>query len=124
MDSTLNSSGAKCIRSLDHWGSGTATVRANNAFYGAANLTEVPDSIPSTITMMISMFNGASSLNDPSLKNWDVSKVTHMGSMFAGATAFSQDLSGWNTAVLTAPSGTLFAPASFPDAYMPPKTSK
>jgi hypothetical protein len=73
---------------------------------------------------MISMFEGATSFNDSSVKAWDVSRVTHMSSMFAGAVAFNQDLSGWNTAALTAPNGTLFAPASFPNAYMPAKTSK
>jgi surface protein len=127
MESTLSSqaaAGAKCIRSLDHWGSASAAQRANNAFKGATNLTDVPDSIPSTLTLMISMFEGATSLNDSSVKTWDVSKVTHMSSMFAGAVAFNQDLSGWNTAALTSPNGTLFAPASFPNAYMPAKTSK
>ena len=104
MESTLSSyaaAGAKCIRSLDHWGSASAAVRANNAFKGATNLTGVPDSIPSTLTLMISMFEGATSLNDSSVKTWDVSKVTHMSSMFSGATSFNQDLNNWNTGAVT-----------------------
>ena len=93
--------GAKCIRSLDHWGSASAAQRANYAFKGATNLTDVPDSIPSTLTMMISMFEGATSLNDSSVENWDVSKATHMSYMFSGATSFNQDLNNWNTGAVT-----------------------
>ena len=40
---------------------------------------------------MTSMFNGASSFNQP-LNKWDVSKVTGMGDMFSGATSFNQPL--------------------------------
>jgi surface protein len=120
--STETKAGAKCIRSVDHWGSASAPTKADYAFYGATNLTSVPANIPTTLTSMISMFNGATSFNDANVRSWDVSKITNMNSMFAGATAFNQDLSGWNTAAVT--SGTLFAPAAFPDAYLPPKTSK
>jgi surface protein len=127
--STLSSSfnvnataGAKCIRSVDHWGSATATTSAYTGFKDAVNLTNVPANVPATVTNMSYMFSGASSFNDSDVKNWDVSKVTNMSYMFSGATVFNQDLSGWNTAAVT--NGTFFAPASFPDAYMPAKTSK
>ena len=43
------------------------------------------------VTDMTSMFNGASSFNQP-LNKWDVSKVTGMGDMFSGATSFNQPL--------------------------------
>jgi surface protein len=136
----------KCLRSVDYWGNST-TTRSGSNLTNAINLTSVPASIPSGITNMANMFKGDTSLNDPNisqwdvsnvtdtssmfsgatsfnqpLNNWNVSKVTTMNSMFAGAPAFNQDLSGWNTAVLT--NGLLFAPASFPTNYLPPKTSK
>jgi surface protein len=114
--------GAKCIRSVDHWGSSTGTTKADYAFRNAVNLTSVPANIPSTITTMTSMFNGATSFNDPNVKNWDVSKATNMSYMFSGASSFNQDIHAWNTAAVT--NGTFFAPASFPDAYMPANTSK
>jgi surface protein len=115
--------GAKCIRSLDHWGTATNTTVADGAFRGAVNLTNVSAIIPSTFTKTVGMFDGATSFNDPDVKNWDVSKVTNMSYMFSGATGFNQDLkSSWNTAAVT--NGTFFAPASFPDAYMPANTSK
>jgi surface protein len=114
--------GVKCIRSLDHWGTATNTRYANSAFKGAINLIGVPANVPTTLLYAQSMFSGATSLNDPNLKTWDVSKVTNMSSMFSGATSLNQDLSSWNTAAVT--SGTFFAPASFPDAYMPANTSK
>ena len=115
--------GAKCIRSLDHWGTATNTRFPDSAFKNAINLTSVPASVPSTFLSTQSMFNGATAFNDSDVKNWDVSKVTNMSYMFAGATSFNQDLkSSWNTVAVT--NGTFFAPASFPDAYMPAKTSK
>ena len=42
------------------------------------------------------MFEGASAFNTR-LKEWDVSRVTDMGSMFRYASSFNQDLSGWST---------------------------
>ena len=40
---------------------------------------------------MTSMFNGASSFNQP-LNNWDVSNVTDMHEMFCEAISFNQPL--------------------------------
>jgi surface protein len=116
--------GAKCIRSLDHWGSatGSGSINAQGLFQGAINLTDVPTNIPTTISSMAYMFNGAINFNDPDIKNWDVSKVQLMQYMFNSATSFNQDIHAWNTAAVT--NGTFFAPASFPDAYMPVNTTK
>ena len=47
--------------------------------------------VSNDVTDMTSMFNGASSFNQP-LNKWDVSKVTGMGDMFSGATSFNQPL--------------------------------
>lgn len=57
------------------------------AFAGATNLIDVPD-LPSSITDVSSMFNGATSFNE-SISNWDTSNVTTMEGMFAGATSFN-----------------------------------
>ena len=35
------------------------------------------------------------------ISNWDVSKVTNMDSMFAGATSFNQPLKNWNVSNVT-----------------------
>ena len=38
---------------------------------------------------------------DQDLSGWDTGSVTNMGSMFYQATAFDQDLSGWDTSSVT-----------------------
>ena len=92
---------AKCLRSVDHWGSETGVTNAASAFATATSLTDVPDYIPTTITNMSSMFNGASTFNDPSISKWDVSKVQNMSSMFGGATIFDQPLDDWDVSNVT-----------------------
>ena len=74
----------------------------------------------SKVTDMERTFENTSRFNQP-LNNWDVSKVKKMDAMFLGS-AFKQDVSGWNTSSVT--TAKTFASSSFPDAYMPPKTSK
>lgn len=72
------------------------------------------------VTDMSEMFDNNYGFNQP-LNSWNVSKVENMDSMFKN-TVFKQDISGWNTTSLK--SGKTFAVASFPDAYMPARTSK
>lgn len=151
MDSTRDSrtqAGAPCIRSVDFWGTGLNTNNYNNAFAGATNLTDVPDNLPTYGTSVYAafMFNGATKFNDPSVTQWDTTKVARtaymfqnatsfnqniaswnmakvydMSYMFAGATSFNQNLSGWNTVAVT--NGVKFAPTTFNTNYLPPKTS-
>jgi len=44
---------------------------------------------------MTSMFSGAPAFNQV-ISGWDVSSVTDIGQMFYGAAAFNQDISGWD----------------------------
>jgi surface protein len=113
---------AGCLQSVDYWSNGMNITNMTNAFGNATNLNSVPSSLMLGVTNLNSAFKGATTFNDSNVKNWDVSNVTNMGSMFAGATAFNQDVSGWNTSKVT--TGTLFAPTTFPDAYMPANTTK
>ena len=87
---------ASCLRSVDHWGSASGVVEANYAFSGATNLTNVPDHIPTTIRNMSYMFKNATSFNDASISNWNVSNVYTMIYMFYGATSFNQPLEDWD----------------------------
>ena len=99
----------------------------SNAFTGHAHITDLPNSIPSTVTdlgfmfksstaaltdadvgawdvgsvtNMRSTFEDATSFDAP-IGSWDVSNVTTMVAMFSGATAFDQDLSSWVTGSVT-----------------------
>lgn len=90
----------KCLRSIDHWGTGTGVTNASRAF-SSSTLTSIPDHLPPTITDMSMMFYGATQLNPASVSDWDVSKVTNMEAMFRGATSFNQPLDKWNTSNVT-----------------------
>ena len=73
-----------------------------NAFQGCANLqilaTDTPDL--SKVTYMRSMFAGATNLTG-GLSNWDVSHVTNMSYMLQSASVFNEDLSNWDVANAT-----------------------
>ena len=65
------------------------------AFFKAANLTEVPVVLPSTVTDVRYMFTGTTSFNQD-IGGWDVSSVMSMRNMFYYATSFNQDIGGWD----------------------------
>ena len=87
--------------SIDQWGDVSWTTM-RSAFYGATNMvykaTDVPDL--SHVTDMYLMFAGAASFNGD-LSTWDVSSVTSMYGMFAGASSFNGDLSTWDVSSVT-----------------------
>jgi surface protein len=74
-----------------------------NAFRGCANMdgtnaNDVPDL--SSVTNMFGMFLGATAFNQD-IGGWDVSSVTNMIRMFNDATAFNQDINGWDVSSVT-----------------------
>ena len=80
---------------------GTTTLRG--AFHGWNSQGSTGDMNSwdvSHVTDMEYMFAGASSFNQP-LNNWDVSKVTNMGEMFQGASSFNQPLNSWDVSQVT-----------------------
>jgi surface protein len=54
----------------------------------------------SNVTDMSSLFEGKSTFNDD-ISGWDVSSVTNMSGMFNGANNFNQDIGGWDVSSLT-----------------------
>jgi surface protein len=77
-------------------------VNLSQAFRACANLVEVPTSLPSksSVTNMGNMFENASAFNQD-IGGWDTSSVTTMGLMFRFASAFNQDIGGWDTSSVT-----------------------
>ena len=65
------------------------------AFWGCGNLGAFEGGVTSNVTHMNSMFAGATSAN-PDVRDWDVSNVTNMGSMFFAATSANPDVSKWD----------------------------
>ncbi len=70
------------------------------AFFGASNLTEVPTSLPASVTDLHGMFRKATSFNQD-LNGWDVSHVTNMGLMFYDAESFNQNIGDWDVSHVT-----------------------
>lgn len=91
----VNGDALPCYRGLDSFGDGTGISSMRSAFMGMTNLTAVPSKIPSGMTTMMRMFEGASSFNDD-LDGWDTSAVTDMSSAFNGASAFNKPLNAWD----------------------------
>ena len=92
----FNNSGDKDkILTVEQWGN-IAWADMTSAFNGASNLrvpaTDAPDL--SGVTDLESMFQSATSFNDP-IEHWDVITIVSFFSMFNGASNFNQPLNNW-----------------------------
>jgi surface protein len=77
-----------------------ASAWLSNPTQAEATYGNISDWDVSNVTIMDSLFQGASTFNEP-IGDWDVSNVTSMFQMFANATAFNQDLSDWDVSNVT-----------------------
>ena len=84
----------------------------SDAFAGAVNLTSVPAILPTTVTNISGMFEGATSFNGD-VTGWDTSAVTDMSGTFNGATSFNQDIGNWDTGSATDMSYMFYGASSF-----------
>jgi surface protein len=84
------------------WGD-TSWSNMRAAFSGVQNLEITASDAPdlSNVSNMYAMFAGASSMNS-NLNHWDVSNVTNMSSMFQSASQFNGDISSWDVRNVTA----------------------
>ena len=87
--------------SLNKWG-GIGWTSMDNAFRNAANMAYNATDVPnfSDVSSMQRMFAGASSF-DGDLSGWDVSGVYYMREMFAHAISFDGDISTWDVSDVT-----------------------
>ena len=104
---------ASKLVSLDQWGT-ASWASMKNAFSGASNMvynaTDSPDL--SSVTDMSGMLAGASSFNGD-LSSWGVSSVTDMNGMFFLATSFNGDISSWDVSSVTDMSDMFSSSSSF-----------
>lgn len=73
-------------------------------FSGARNLTISATDMPNLdgTRSLSGMFDGCRKLERvPSINQWDVSSITNMSQVFAGANRFNQDISAWDTSSVT-----------------------
>ncbi|MDY0347524.1 MAG: BspA family leucine-rich repeat surface protein [Tenuifilaceae bacterium] len=82
------------------------------AFFHASNLTQVPNTIPTTVTDISAMFLSCSSFNQD-ISSWDVSNVTNMRGVFSNAIVFNQDISSWDVGNVTSMAQMFFGCSSF-----------
>ena len=83
-------------------------------FVGQTNLIAVQQWGTQQWTSMSSMFEGCTTLNSfPTQEAPDLSLCTNMNGMFAGATAFNQNINSWDVSNVTGMSGMFYNASAF-----------
>lgn len=93
----------------------TGTTTLVRAFRSCSTIDKVEgmnDWDVSSVTVMNEMFAGAKIFNQD-IGNWDVSSVTDMASMFIGAEVFNQDIGSWVVSSVTDMSAMFYAAEDF-----------
>lgn len=108
-----NSTNAAKLQSIEQWGD-PRWQNMEGAFAGASDMTYNAPGAPalSSVSNMGRMFAQASSFNGD-ISGWDVSSVTSMREMFVGALNFNADISGWDVSSVTDMKGMFNAALSF-----------
>ena len=85
------------------WGNYSWSDDLSQMFANHQKLKITATDIPrfSNVRLMPAMFQGTTVSEIPNINNWDVSNVTNMYGMFAGAFAFNQDIGNWDVSKVT-----------------------
>ncbi|MFW5713574.1 MAG: BspA family leucine-rich repeat surface protein, partial [Brevefilum sp.] len=88
------------LQTIEQWGTGLWSSMGS-AFYGCQNLGGQASDNPNLtdVTDMSDMFHNASAFNQ-NIGGWNTSTVTNMSNMFHNASAFDQNLGGWTVTAL------------------------
>jgi surface protein len=118
-----NSNIGNMITDVLQWGSARFTRFGNNGatgLFASSSGVKLPAVLAAPDNPDLSecvdtsgMFRAQSNLNDPRVSGWDVSSVTNMAHMFAGATAFNQPLDNWNVSKVTNMNNMFFGANAF-----------
>ena len=90
--------GAQFLTSINYWGPDFTSL--SKACFGATHLISVPTSLPTSCTSLNLMFYNAILFNQD-LSTWDTSLITDMYGMFDNATNFNGNISNWDTSSVT-----------------------
>ena len=101
-----------------NWGLGASVTSFANCFKGAGLLTSVPSNIPSSVTNIQSMFQGATLFNQ-AIGGWNVANITNMISMFNGATTFNKKIRTWKVGAGTTLTNMFSGATAFQAAFYP-----
>lgn len=99
----FNALGNTSLSKVLSW-EGLGLTSLSYAFLNETMLTNVPVSLPSTVTDLSYMFSNARIFNQP-IGSWNTEAVTDMNRMFSGANVFNQPIGNWNTSSVTKMNG-------------------
>ena len=91
----------ECLTIVKSFGNlGSCFNSLSGAFSRCNKLSELPASIPSTVTDMSHMFHDSQMFN-LSIESWDTKNCVNMSFMFSDCFTFNQTLGAWNTSSVT-----------------------
>jgi hypothetical protein len=84
--------------SVVSWDNDLGLTSLGSAFSEAINLTQVPNTLPTTVNLLNSAFSYANTFNQD-LNGWDTSNVSGWDQVFQGASAFNGNIASWDTSL-------------------------